>query len=225
MGTSNYFDSQAMSQCLPELPGVPDPMLVSALNNAAIQLCQKAGVWRDTQTITLIANEPTCDFDLPPSSRLRAIEAIKYAGLEIFPKSPTELDYLLPGWQAQVGGPSYYYAVSTDGDPLAIALVPMPGPDQAGKTIVVEASFVPLQNSQTFDSELLERYSDCIANGAKSALMRMPKKPWTDKESAADYEGRYVTAIDEARIEIMHRFTTGSLKARPVAFGSYGSAR
>ncbi len=56
MGTSAY--STLFHQCAPELPGVPSPQLVHALNDAAIKLCQNTGIWREDQSILLQSGEP-----------------------------------------------------------------------------------------------------------------------------------------------------------------------
>ncbi len=159
--------------------------------------------------------------DLPAGARLRQYAAVKYAGLEIFPKTPEELDYIMPGWQEKVGGPTYYFGQNGTDNGLVLRVVATPGDNEAGKELLVTPSFVPLQSATTFDTDLMERYADAIANGAKAALMRQPKKPWTDKESAADYGEQFQTAIDKARIEVLHRFTTGSVHVRPRSFGSF----
>ena len=127
----------------------------------------------------------------------------------------------MPGWQAQVGGGVvFYFGEQTEDNGLALRAVPMPGTDQAGRELLVTASFVPLQNATTFDTDMMERYADALCDGAKGALMRIPKQLWTDKDSAVDYDNQFKKSIDDARIEVLHGFMTGSVRARPRSFGS-----
>jgi hypothetical protein len=65
---------------------------------------------------------------------------------------------------------------------------------------VVNAVLAPARDATQLPSFLRDRHFDVIAKGAKSALMLMAKKPWTDRDLSLKYANDFSIAIGQEAV-------------------------
>lgn len=203
-------------KCTFELPGVPLPLLDDALNDALIELCQHALCWKTWQTVPLVADAPLYTLTLPtPAAQVLTVTRATINGQSI---NPTAEDAVTDGgFWTETGCPSTYFLNTA----RALRVAPIPNADAESAVFNVEAAFAPSMGATTADDVLLNRYGQTIANGAKARLMMIKNKVWSNPEDAMMYRSMFLSALDDARIDMLHGDAIGSLRMAPRAFGRY----
>lgn len=201
-------------KCTLELPGVPLPLLDDALNDALIELCRHALCWRSWQTVPLVADAPA--YALTPPTPGAEVVTVTRALMNGMAMEPTPEDAVTHGgFWAQIGTPRTYF-LEADGQ---LRVAPIPNADAEAAVFDVQAAFAPALGATTGESTLLNRFGLALANGAKARLMLIPGKAWSNPEMAAVYQGMFLSALDDARIETLQSGTRGSLRMQPRPFG------
>lgn len=190
-------------EVLPEVPGCPAPLALQAIRNTVIEFCEKSLIHQVTlDPITLVAN--VTDYDLQAASnqqRVQKIMRVWFKGAEIGPVAPDDvaapdvyLEASIPGYTA-TKGPAQGYTQKEMG---TVTFLPIP--DQRYiNAITMRVALVPTRSSTQFEDFLFEQWGEFIACGAKARLMLNPGKPYTNSEAAVVNQGRYMTALNDAR--------------------------
>lgn len=203
--------------CSVELPGVPFPMLVSALNTAAQKLCAHAQCWREWQDVDIEVGEPLYDLFAPAgSARPQGVLNVLLNGGRLRSVTQSEAAQSDGNFLTTAGSPYAFWTSETG----ALRLYPIPVAGDAGKVAQVQASFIPTIAAVGCESRILDLYGDAISNGAKALLMRMPGKAWSSPDLSMLYEREFRAAVDKARIETFHDEVIHSSRVLPRRFGS-----
>lgn len=203
---------------LPLCPGAPDFLIERVARDAIIELCQDTrALRRQIDPITLIANEYEYDLEPPANTVVHDIDYVSYKGDLLKPVTARMLERDTPDWRNRTSSRPRLY---TKYKPDTLYVVPKPTATIAD-ALDISLILKPSRSSLTFDDELYEEYFDTIVNNILARLMRMPKKDWTDKQSAAEYYALYQTDIDRIRREA--RKATGGV-APVVGYGGIGGA-
>lgn len=175
---------------LPETPGCPNPLALSAIRNAAGEFLRDTHAWREVfDSITPIQEEwSEYALPIPAGTQILAIvSAIPASGdrkLAILFKPPGAL------MVRDAGNESFV---------VTVALGLAPG-----------ASEVP--------GWILGRAGEQIAAGAKHRLLRMPGVEWSNPELGLYYQGIYREGVAEMRVNLLQEFSHGSQRIRPRSF-------
>lgn len=210
MTTVNY--SAWFDEVLPEVPGCLQAVALNAIRNAAIELCQKTGVYQlDHTAINAVINTPTYAF--APATGTVVVKVLQafYNNIEITPKTPDELKaiYSTSDWRTRTGTPLYY----TQEDEQNIRLVPMPDASLTG-AIKLRVSLKPTRASTTIIDRIFEEYLEAIKNGALYRLKISKNKPYTDEAGAAQCFSFFNTEIDTTKHKVAIGFGRAKLRAR-----------
>lgn len=193
MAQTSYND--LANFCTVELPGVSSPMLMSALNLAAIELCQKSLCWNEWQEYVTDDSTTTVAYglDLPPNARLETVKQVLSNG------NPMDVSS---------------YCINEDGDLEFDAAIP-------SVTLQIQVVFAPTLTATVFDSRLMQRYGMALCHGAKASLMRMPGVSWSNPSLSDYYQRLFLQSVDNAVIDQNHRqLSGGSVRVTQFAFGS-----
>lgn len=190
---------------LPSVPGCPQALALQAIRHAAIEFCERTGVWHiDHPAINVVADQSPYPF--APGVTGAVVHKVLRAWhgtTEIFPATLDELNELFPGnWRTKTGTPERF----TQYGPRALMLVPKPAAALAGGLTAI-VSLKPSATSIDIDDAVYEEYHRAIASGAKAILMQSPKKPYTDLEQAAVEMGAFEKAIGEAHQRVSKQFS------------------
>lgn len=121
----------------------------------------------------------------------------------------TSFGWVGVNWRTDVNLPSRFYF--PDDTTVGLLLAP-----NAGGNLRIEAALKPSQQATAFPDWIAERYEDAISCGVKAKLMLVPKKPYSDKEMGAYYEGQFNGMIGEARIRTARANTRAPLRTHTV---------
>ncbi len=201
--------------CLPDLPGVPQPLLDHALRNAAIDFCTRSKAHRvDLAAIDAVANTGVYALSsvLPAGAGLVEIVAARFDGEPLAPKAPEFLERRYDDWQTEVGTPIYYTQQSSD----SILVVPAPSADASG-AIKIKAAVCPTATATGLDDWLFAKFRMNIAAGAKAILMLDAEKSWGNVPRAAFYGAQYEAAVEDATVKA----NAGLVASRPRFSGGF----
>jgi hypothetical protein len=189
-------------EVLPEVPGCPAALALQAIRNTVIEFCEKSLIHQVTQDpLTLLPN--LSDYDLDPPSKQQRVQKIMrvwFKGAEIGPVAPDDVAtpdvYAanIPGY-TPTKGPTQGYTQKEFG---TVSFMPIPD-QRYVNAITMRVALVPTRDSTSFEDFLFEQWGEFIACGAKARLMLNPGKPYTNVEAATVNQGRYMTALNDAR--------------------------
>ena len=202
---------------LPDVPGVPDITALQALRLTAIDFCEKTNAWNETQDpIPLEDNVNEYDLDVEQGARINSVMEVWLKDRQLDPKTVQELALVLPDWQtAKNSRPSFYNAAAEIG-----VLRVYPIPLEPTESITVRVSYVPTLSATTVPDIVVNRYLDELIHGAKHRLMIAPGKGWSNPQLAAYHDTKFDEGVQSAKIDILHNHVQGSIRAKPVRFGS-----
>jgi hypothetical protein len=190
----------------PSVPGCTITSVKRAVLNAAIDLCQRAGIWHyePDVAITLEIGKPLQAVEAPAGAEVYSILALYVDGVELCPLPENR-------WprEAATGTPRNWRFV----EPGEVRL--WPTPDSAA-SMTFRATLCPVFDAQDIPAFLMSHHRQTIAAGALSELQRIPGKQWSDLQSAAINQQVFMSGVNEARIRENQGGTNVSLRVRPV---------
>jgi hypothetical protein len=191
-GQTVTYVAQMVAQ---QVQGCPDTLIQSHLTRVLNDFYTRSTAWRDTVgPYALNQNMPL--IELNPVGQNERLQFVLGAYL-----MPTQVDApqpLPPATRMFVGGspgpPSCYYMRRYD------ELLLYPAPDQTyGNILYVYAVLVPTTLSAQLPNMSYTHHSDGLIAGVLSRLYKIPKRPWSDKELAVDYDKQFRREIALAR--------------------------
>jgi hypothetical protein len=197
---------------LPELPGVPMPMVDHWLRNAAIEFCERTKAHVVTLAeVDAVADQMGYTLPLDANTELVQVVAVKFSGEKLTPKSPGFLEKKYDDWESETGTPEHYTQVATD------SLLLVPAPDTAEtNAIAIRAAIKPGTAATGIHDWLFSQYRKAIGAGAMAGLLSM-NKPWSDPDRALLNQTKFEAAIETATPAA----TDGHVQAVPRFSGSF----
>jgi hypothetical protein len=199
-----------------EVPGCPEVLIKQNIVQAAIEFCTETLVWQQIQDpITVIDKIYEYDIEVPTGARIVAIKDVWASNRKLRPVTMDQLFERLPNWQSSEGSEPTYYNASTDWTTLRI----FPIPYQSNKQkLTFRAAYAPTLSATTLPDEVTTKYLDGITGGAKSRLMIMPGRAWSNPQLALVYRTQFNDTMVKAKIDILHDRVQGSVSVKPVPF-------
>jgi hypothetical protein len=188
---------------LPHVPGCPNVLATHELRRAAQVFMQGTRAWQmrlDPVPVPAQAEE----VELVPTDS--AIEVIRIQSVHMGDKqlmivTADELDSRFhDDWHLHTGTPERFYQIR----PGFIALYPIP--DVAQDPLVVRASVCPSNTATGLPDDIALRYWDEIHLGAKSRLMLMPGKRWTNVDLGVATGQAFTSMLNTAHANAARSF-------------------
>lgn len=201
---------------LHEVPGAPEPLVIRAIRDAAIEFCEKSLILtRDHDPITVKAG--VVDYDLEPPSGYVVIK-IQQAWLDNNKLTPLAPDVvrdasvynrLFSAYQSAPSTPQAYLQK----EERTVSVWPLPD-KQYTKSLTMRVALKPTRSSTTVDDVLFEDYAEQIASGALSKLMASANKPYTNFDMAGVHKGLFMQGINVARQRAGHGHVRSNLSVK-----------
>jgi len=174
-----------LPQVLPECPGVPRPVALNAVRNAAREFCERSLYWQaDHAPITTVTDESgTGEYTLtmPTGAQLVSVlDPIHHNNYPVYQKTERWLEENQVTWRTKVGDQAnwwHYAGVNI------VRLVPYPTTAQTN-SLLISMALKPDTTSDELDDRTNNDWYEHIASGAKARLMLMPNKQWSDEKLA-----------------------------------------
>jgi len=197
---------------LVDVPSVPSFMIVNAVRRAAIELCEQAQVWEQSDdALVAVKNLQEQDLPLPNNADLIQVVSIHRKGIEL---TPVPLGDIFTMQGAGGTGEPTHYAVDTM---VSARLHPTPS---ITESLTCRLSLKPKSTATSVPDEITTRWRNALVNGAKHFLLLMPNNEWSDPERAMYYRKLFDKEIAQAKHSRMGGYGRPSLRVRNVGFGA-----
>ena len=201
------------SDVVPELPGVPYPLVDQWLRNTTIEFCERSKVYAvDLDPESAVANEGEYTLSLPTNTDLVEIRTVLFNGVPITPKTPQFLEEKYGDWLSKTGTPDHV----TQRDTENYLLVPAPSA-AATDAIKVKVAIKPGAAAAGVENWIFSQWRLALAAGAKSRMMLMGDVPWSNPNLAAVHLATFEDAVHKAT----NQASNGFVRARPRFSGSF----
>lgn len=186
---------------MPFVIGCPDSMMRMGVLEAAIELCEKSGVWAADLPLASVDGQLFTP-ELPTGARILLVKDVMRNATCVLPES----------------------AYQVAGDWTTISFREAHVAAHAG-AFKVKASLVPTRMTATgqpaseLPDVLVDRYLQGIAAGAKRYLLALPGQSWSNPTLAAYFEQQFNQACGTAAIEAQHGRAANSPRVLPRRFG------
>ncbi|NQW93621.1 MAG: hypothetical protein HQ446_06245 [Polaromonas sp.] len=201
---------------LPHVPGCPPEMALREIRSTVIEFCEKSLIHQITpDSLTIRAGVQDYDLDAPAGHRVHKIMKAWFKGQPLTPMAPDEIDTpdlysaRIPGYTPTKSDPVAY----TQKDYSTVSFLPIA--DQThSSAITMRVALAPLRSSTQCEDFLFEQWGEYLSCGAKARLMLTPGKPYTNTDSAVVNQGRYMTALNDARQRAIRGNVRSSLRVQ-----------
>lgn len=209
--------SNFLPYVLPDVPGCPTAVAKAAVRLAAKEFLTDTGAWNEIQDpVTVVANAQEYDLEAPSGARCIDLKDIYTSCGRLTPKTIDQLSIVMPDWATAEGNIPAYYTRAFDFTTYRV--FPKPTAPN-GMVMRPHAVYTLLDTATAIPDEIVERYAEVIASGAKARLMTMPKVAWQDLQLAGYHKGVFEEGKSVARITAAHNKTSGAARAKPRRFG------
>lgn len=186
--------SALLNEVLPEVPGCPDVTAERAIRDSAIEFFDATLAYKvDQGPVSLTPNVPTIDLSIPAGTRLVQLLRAQLGRRRLTAITREQLMTSGTAWQTDVGMPT----AVVYGTDSSIRLLPIPDrtPEEQ---LFLHFAVTPSRGSAQVSAALGERYFREIVAGAKSRLMLMLQKDWSNEKMGVAYRNMYERMISEA---------------------------
>ena len=198
-----------------EVQGAPTFSIVNALRRAAIDLCEQAHVWEQSDDPLLaVSGQPEQDLPLPSNGDLVQLLSLHRKTTELTPVSVHDI-FTLQGDadDSNTWGEPTYYSADTF---TSVRLHPIPSHTE---TLVCRMALKPKSNATSIPTEITVRWRNALLHGAKYYLCMMTAE-WGNPERALFYRRLFDSEIAKARMTRFKGYNNPSLRVKSRFFGA-----
>jgi hypothetical protein len=181
---------------MPELPGLPAPLLLQTIQQVIREFCVETDLWRESQTYNIVADEDeytlTCT---ATGAEIQRIVEVKISDVV------QELRYIT-------------YNPTTAKLTLDEEIIPTEA-ETSGLVVKVSLRTTNAYPTTTWDAGMLNRWHPAICNGVKAFLMMNARADWGNPQLGMVYLQQYRTDIALARREVWHGYKNGTISVAP----------
>ena len=200
-------------------PGCPQPVMITYIRDAAIEVCERTLAWRYEQPdIRLTPGVIDYSFEPLTSTEVHAILTASSNDTRITPITLEHLHSIFPSYPDadtdDRGTPQYFTHV----DPDTFYIGPPPNADTT-YDVKMFVALKPLRDSTGMDKSIMDDLETVIMHAALQALLVLPEQPWSDRELAAYHAKQYVFkgAERRARVNLGTGRATLAVRGNPLA--------
>jgi len=207
--------SDLVSDIRTYIPEIPSFIAQRYVLRTIRDFCEQTRAWRKNVSLATVANTATVTVTslLPTTTELVDVISIKNSagGAPLVPRTYMWLDENMSAWRTQTSTAAQYYVRESNS---AIRLIPTPA-----SAVTYNARFAvkPLLTATVIDDILVNKFREVFISGAVGMLLMIPRKPWTDLQTAAAHSGIYGAGLVSAKAEATDEYQTGVV--RKVKYG------
>jgi hypothetical protein len=197
---------QFFSNVMPEVPGCPEITAFNAIQNSAIEFCEKSLVLqRDHDPVTVVANIVDYDLEPPPGYLVVKVMRAWLEGNELtalapdMVKGPEVYNRLFTSYNAQPTTPTAFLQK----DVRTVSIWGLPDKKYING-LTMRVALKPTRAAETIEDEVYEDYCEAIAAGALARLLGSQGKPYSSRDGAALADRQFRQAINVARQRATH---------------------
>jgi hypothetical protein len=190
--------SDLVNRIAPSAPGCPQPVILTYIRSAAIDVCERTGAWRYKHaTVTTTAG--TYEYSFVPESNAE-VYSILTASLNGSALACATLDTIhrqYPKYPSSVTAErsTPRYILQTSPITFSVALVP----DTSTDKIEMFVSQRPTRAATGMNEAVMDDVEDAIVHGTLQQLLTLPERTWSDTELAAYHAKQFIFKVTERR--------------------------
>jgi hypothetical protein len=204
--------SDFVKRAFPDVPGCPYLVVQEAALDAIAQFCSETWLLRRAMATTVASinsgfnNQATISITSIVGTTFRPVGVSSL----FIRNTPWELEELkvvshIPRIAAVKDKKFYFFSDNQTLELFPMSLAP----------VDLTISITPLSTAIEVDDVLYDNWVESIVNGIKYRLFKMPKKTWTDLNSAAIALKEYNRGVVAARRQVHKSFTKQDLSVQP----------
>lgn len=203
---------------IPSCPGVPLALATHEIRAAAIDFFRRSLAYQvELAAISSVAGQADYTLTSPEANTvIEQVLEVTYNGGEPLTAARRLRDLVAAhgaAWRsASSATPGYFYV---NPQATSIKLVPKPTTSVTGAILVLAAVKPTLTAASLTSDDLYQQYRLPIAEGAKWRLMRMPRKPYSNPEQAAQSFALFMSASRSALARTMSGLAQSAELPRP----------
>jgi hypothetical protein len=171
-------------------PGVADPTAYFAIRQAAIDFCERTRAWRFDDEFDITVDDAE-GLLAPSGSVVHDIEGVWFEGTKLKPKTPVQLDTLVPNWRSGATKVDSTPKYVTQTEPNTIVLVPF----LAG-SVKLSLFLKPAQDADELPDFIADQHRETIAWGALGRILLIPNQSFTNVEMGSAFGQMFQQKID-----------------------------
>ena len=171
-------------------PGVADPTAYFAIRQAAIEFCERSRAWRFDDEFNVTTDDAE-GLLAPANSVVLDIDGVWFNGQKLTPKTPNQLDKLLPTWRSGADKSTSKPLYVTQTELNTIQIVPF----QAGK-VKLSLFLKPAQDADELPDFLADQHRETIAWGALGRILLIPNQSFTNPDMGAAFGQAFQQKLD-----------------------------
>ena len=198
---ANIKYSDLLQYVLPELPSVSAPLAELHVRNSVIEFCRRSKVWTvEIDPIDSELSQASYDIDVPMGTVLVDIKAMYFDGDELEPTNQGSSN------RTGTGQPRTFYQPT----PESFDLRPAPS---SVAPITMTLAITPSRTSTSLPLWIAEKYHEGIVAGAKSRLMMIQGRTWSNPQQALLYRSVFEAEVAAAQGDAARTFTRMALRS------------
>lgn len=201
-------------KCLPHVPDCPRFIIVRALREAAIEMCEVSDIWQ-AEVEDLLTVDGVADYDLSPPTGANinhVLAILRTSGTSRFPLRKVTQEAILSSTSS---GPPQVYTLN-DSDTITFS----PVPDAASvETLKVLYSLKPSNTATSIPDFVAKENEDALMYGATYRLLSMPQVSWTNPPVAAEHYRRWRSALGRVVRKVKYGHAGAPLTVQNPGFG------
>lgn len=197
-------------EVLPEVPGCPDFTVRRAIRDSAIEFFDQTLAYTvDQDPEPVFAGLETVDLAIPPGTRLVQVLRAQIGPNQLDRIAREDLFASGVDWRTERGTPQ---GITLETE-TSVRVVPVADADSI-LPLYIRFAVTPTRMSTSMPDALGERFYNEIVAGAKSRLMLMPQRSWSDTKTGVGYRGIYERGIREAKLTVAQDSVSGRRQVR-----------
>lgn len=184
-----------LTKVLPLCPGVPEPVAIEHVRNAARDFCEATKLWRWDDEFDL-GDDPN-SLCSPQDSVIHKIERCDWNGRRLTPETVGNMDDRRADWDSSDpdrmwrGEPQYYLQTAID----TIRLAPFPYDDADPRKVKLRLILVPSEDAEMLPDFLYDHYRTTLAWGAAGSILMLDGQNFSNPEKGIYYQGKFDAAL------------------------------
>ena len=205
----------------PDVVGCSAADMTLAVRRAATEFFIETGAWNEIQDpVPLVARTNEYGLDAPTGALVidvRDVYATWMVNGRLIPTTIAQLAYEMPNWASAEADRASRYTRAFDF--TSIRVYPLPTAPTSSDVMRIHAVYSLKRSATTIPDDIVERWGEVIASGAKSRLMVMPRVKWFEPKLAVYHGDLFASAKLAAKVNAEMSKTRGVVTAAPRAFG------
>jgi len=192
----------------PRAQGVPEPIAINAIRQAAIEFCTLVKLWRGTDMFYATNID---DIALPDGAELVKIVNARFNGVALEPVSFDEMNQRFPttDWQNMTGEtPRYFTQINTS----TIKVIPTCD-GYVELSLILKPSYDAMQLPN-----FLAEYRQIIADGALGEIFSIPNQNYSNADLAIFHAGKFNSMVDRLIIKSVEGKIGAPVRSKPNYF-------